>query len=378
MRRPFEHLSLGGAALMLALACSTFAETAAAASLPTFAEVIQASEAALKQQIELLGHSTGKAHIEARGSSQYEHDDLLWYTGNTMDVCWYTNGENLRFDTNIGELAGIEPRDPKGTVRTCTNGKVSISFNCIDKRAYLSEPFSRASNLSAFLHHFDPRLLYAADETELPYDTWRDMITLGKQFQLELCELNCVPCICVTFVRRYTLNDGDWYVSKVQIWFAVEQNFAIVRHNGAVYDRGQLASPRAESEYQAHYEPSQDYSGFWILTSSYHFHYHWSGQYNVRWTVEEQSVLFQDVHFGVDVPDSMFNYDALGVPFGTPINDGRSPGKDCFRHDVPGLGWQAFSGRTPEESFMYRYVPGVYVGLDSINLTTGTPQPENR
>jgi hypothetical protein len=368
-----------GAALVLALACSTVAQTAAATWLPSLEEIIQSSEAAFKQQIELLGHSTGKAHVEARGSSLFEHTDSLFETGNTMDVCWYTNGENLRYDTNISELTGFKPRDPKGTVRTCTNGKVSISFNCIDHRAYLSEPFHRAWNFSGFLHYFDPRLLYAADQSPPPYDAWRAMIAREQPFWLEYCELDCVPCVCVTLMRREPEDEeGNWYSFRADIWFALEQNYAIVRTKSIVeIHKGRRSSPHSESEYKANYEPSQDYPGVWVLRSSYNFHYEWMGQFNVRRMVEEQSVRFEETHFGVDVPETMFNYDALGVPMGMSINDGRFPGKECFRHDVPGMGWQAFSGRTPEESFMYHYGPGVYVGLDRIDLTAGTPRSEN-
>jgi hypothetical protein len=144
MRRSYGYVRVEVVVLVLALAGITAAETTTPKSLPSFAEIVQASEAALKQQVELLGHSIGKAHVETRGSTLREHTDLLFERGNTMEICWHINRENLRYDTNIGKLTGIKPGDPKGTARTCTNGKPSISFNGIDQRAYPSELFDRS------------------------------------------------------------------------------------------------------------------------------------------------------------------------------------------------------------------------------------------
>lgn len=329
-------------------------------AVPTLEEFLQKADAAFNRRADLLRHSTGTALLKvtlsggeelmARLAGQYRNLGLEPPKketagnprGNTMKVHWYTKGESLRYDTDIRVIEGVRPWTPEALLRIATNGKVGIYYAPVDRKAYVNQPPFRAGDFVTYLQYFDPLF---------PYTGYSGSIFAGlrirakeEHLSLEYADLNGLRCIHVTAPPK-VLGAKKQVLIESDLWFGVDQDYALIKQecNSRFLEDNTLSSFHS---YDAKYERSAEFPEVWILKSLC--------QHMTEYDVQDITIDFEDVHLGVDVPDITFNYDGLGVPTGTSIYDRRSD----------------------KETPVYHYVPGVYVGLDRIDLEAGSVPPE--
>jgi len=139
---------------------------------------------------------------------------------------------------------------------------------------------------------------------------------------------------------------GTYDVFESHKWFSIDQGYALVKMKMTdSFYRDDVLSNEVIKTYDASFVPSEEFPDVWILKSVH--------QYEREYDEQELTIDFEAVHLGVDVPDMLFNYDGLGVPLGAPIVDSREPGPASVSY----------------------YLPGVHVGLDSIDLAAGMVAP---
>ncbi len=339
----------------------TFSEDKSSASSQpiSFEEVIDKSEADYLRRVELLKHSTGTARMKVKRlggeklaasvANQYraigkEPSELCTTAGNTMEVHWHTKGENLRYDIQIGKLDEMPLWEQETIKRIATNGKIKISHDLLNGKAYVKGDLNSTLNSSlGTLGNIAPDLdCFEVDQNDknsarLPFDGMRTMREKGVNVSLETVSIDGVDCVHALCLFPET--NGDTEKKITEIWFAIPCNYAIKRVIGTrtFYING-LAGHELRETYDATYERSKEYPDLWILKSLHQYAHEM-----------EQTKDFENVHLGVDVPDITFNFEGIGVPQGTPIFDRRTSGK----------------------SAVYHYVPGVHVGLDRIDLAAG-------
>lgn len=338
-----------------------FSQDKSSASSPpiSFEEVIDKSEADYLRRVELLKHSKGTVRVKAKHfgsvylvnslSHEYramgiEPSELRTKGGNTKEIHWHTKGENLRYDIQIGKLDEMPLWEQETIKRIATNGKIKISHDLLNGKAYVKGDLNSTLNSSlGTLGNIAPDLdCFEVDQNDknsarLPFDGMRTMREKGVNVSLETVSIDGVDCVHALCLFPET--NGDTEKKITEIWFAIPCNYAIKRVIGTrtFYLNGLVVNELRET-YDATYERSKEYPDLWILKSLHQYAHEM-----------EQTKDFENVHLGVDVPDATFNFEGIGVPQGTPI----------------------FDHRTSDKSAVYHYVPGVHVGLDRIDLAAG-------
>lgn len=330
----------------------------------SFASVLAKSETAFNRRAELLQHSTGRAHLKVVRSggeklleklgrqmkeTEFDSERVETSGGNTMDVRWYMKADHLRYDLDIGRADAYKPWRTLGVLRIAANKEVGIYYSPQDKRAYVNQPPSMTSDLSAYLDYFDPRRMYCEGYDLDPYKGLRQLLHERDRMVTSLVseEHDGTPSIHVTIENRLErARAGSYSDLKKDMWFALEQELALLQDITRIteYNRDKIWEV-LEFDFHAQYQECQEFEDVWLLKSLH--------RREVTYCTQELWVDFSDVHLGVDVPDVTFNYDGLGVPQGVQIFDRRAAGP----------------------SKIYYYVPGVYVGLDRIDLAAGAAAP---
>ena len=333
----------------------------------TFDELMQRSEAGYKRRDELLRKSTGRARVKVlrtgtdklpaeferlMRSAPYDANNLAGTKGNAMEVRWYASNEYYRYDTDITSLDGVTPWGAMGVLHIATSKDVGIYYNPGDKRAYINQPPIHSIGLVNYFEFFDIHQLYRVDYRQSFWEGIRDaMSKLGRQIVAFVPqERNGVDCIYVG-LSPATLSGGDGkrrHEVNTEYWFANLPDLPVLSMTSLIaHFDGDKQTGRNAWEYSATYTQSSEYPDVSILRTL-----HQRQEDNISF--QELTCEFEDVHVGVDVPDMTFNYEGMGVPPGTEICDRRAAGPTKF----------------------YHYLPGVYVGLDRIDLAAGIAAPE--
>lgn len=324
-------------------------------TLPTFDQIIEKIEVSYKYRADLLRKSTGNARLQVtrvisqemgrKLSLQMEAQNIEFRSfapkcGNIMNVKWYSQGDYYRYDEEIQKNGDLQVCKPLLDTNIASNNNYSIYYNTIERKGYINNAFDSYPTLTGYIHLFDIQRCYGGSDTPL-YIALKTYNQDDVLIQRE--NLNGLPHIHIIYKIRTNDNDeGDFRIFQIDVWLSELQNYAesrIATHtefysNGSIFDV-------IDSDYRAEYEQSNEYPNVFILKKLY--------QYKTQQFVEELWIEFSDVRLGIDLPVETFNFDGLGVPVGMPIFDKRNPGP----------------------STLYYYLPGVYVGLDRLDLAAG-------
>ncbi|MBW7864390.1 MAG: hypothetical protein H3C30_08250 [Candidatus Hydrogenedentes bacterium] len=324
-------------------------------SLPTYEQLISKMEASYKQREELLSHSTGKARVRLEGETNKETINYLNLRmeeqgiiaepikpkyGNMMEVEWHSNGDYYRYDVVIDKIGDLSEYEPKQHVKYSFNKEYALYYDQRAMRSYINNSPITYGTLAGFINLFDIKRCYKSSNFLL-YDMLKSY--KPSTILLQRIEEEGMSCIYLSLIDKSSnSNEGDFEVRDNKVWISESQNYTVIKHAAHVerYNNG-LLFKTYDYEYKADYEPSIDFPDVWILKNLY--------QYETQFSDESLWIEFSDVRLGIDVPVETFNFDGFGVPVGAPIFDKRNPGP----------------------STLYYYLPGVYVGLDRLDLAAG-------
>lgn len=317
--RIFNGLALNFSVCIIA--GSTFAE-------PTFQSIIDSVQTNAERRADLLRNSSGTCTLRLQrevGEDRpvekipFSTDNFQFAPEHTAQVSWMQRGDALRFDIKIPEAptpsAVWSPFPPQNT-RTLLDGHRSVTYDVSADSVIVDKQPSASVNPIAILYRFEPNLLYRFRGDAL-HQRLKNYQSLGWTPNISEQKQGDTRLLTVEFNWKRGDHGRD-REGRDRYTFAPDKGYALVegsfmsRH---FYD-GKIGT--SFEGYDATYKESPEQKGVWLLSHLRHLT-------DTFGTLDSVDISFDETRIGVQIPESNFTTESLGVKDRTPTLDRRIP-----------------------------------------------------
>jgi len=285
-------------------------------------------EASYSKRTELLRRSTGAARMQFRevrppADFAQENPGTPWEPRHDeWKTQWSQKGDKYRYDIRDmveGEKDARAVYQLPYDMRVAADNESSLYYTGIHNEAYLDKRIERSCNILGLRRAFKPEYCYAGPELDVPYPEGMKAIlgrSDGSDIVLSDVDYQGRRCVKWSYYRKY---ENRPRLVEVHFIFDPAQAYSLVHAEelsnvDCIREKRELVMELVYA-YDAKYalDPS---TGAWLAT--------WvkmRGDYPVG--EEEMEIFFDDIKVGVDVPDSTFTFEGLGVPAGAKVYDMR-------------------------------------------------------
>ena len=310
----------------------------------TFSGIRPLIESAYKTRSELLANSTGVADlsldrrihvlddfkhlgeefVDNRGLNEA---GLNYPKQGKWKVKWYRKGINNRYDTFAASNTESDTINQFSTYlgkRIATNPERSLLYTPATNTAYINKPpRNKAINPAYLLAYFSVGRLYKVS------NMWDLPVLLGRwsedehNIRIRTSKVGDLDCVQMVREGEREVSPGVYRRWREELIVSPKLSYAVVAYRNMGNRSTGFKELKLLEEYSAEYERADDYQDVWLLKRV-------SIHEAQGMTVEKLICEFSDVKVGVDVPDSVFTFEGLGVPPGAKVYDktlgGRSRG----------------------------------------------------
>jgi len=329
--------------------------------LPEYADLKAAIEAAYAKRDALLANSKGKARLtlEKQGHSEQAverlqerirgelHIDpskvaLLGRADWTVE--WYNKGAKKRYDMLVKEAeqpAGAERLLLPEHKRIATDGKQGIHYNVGRGEAYINKPPSPRDNPTNLSDYFRIDRLYRPGPATLPegLNRWQEN---GRVPTVSRERVEGHDCLKVKFTEGGDLSNGKKYEKSLAFWVVPKMSYSLIKMEFRSSRRTGGGEPPLMDGYYASYEESDKFQGIWLLKNV-------TMVYNLGPLRKKLTAHLWDTEIGVDIPESTFTFEGLGVPAGTLVYDKTQGSRPVITRYRPGAATDEPSGALESE-----------------------------
>ena len=223
-----------------------------------------------------------------------------------------SNLSKLPKDTPL--FSSVHPQLSVIALRIAADPEKGIHYNVTRNEAYINKPPSPRDNPTNLSNYFRIGRLYRQGQLGTMLETLNRLQEDGRELTVSREKVEGHECLKVKFTEGGDLSNGKKYEKSLAYWVAPKMSYAVIRMEFRSSRRTGGGEPPVVEGYYASYEESDKFQGIWLLKQV-------TLVDNQGPVNEKLTASLSETEIGVDIPDSTFTFEGLGVPPGTRVYD---------------------------------------------------------